>query len=494
MTVDPVHCLNRREWLLGGLAATAALWGIESTADQGGNGPSRLGRIKPSRSLEVSASPFSVGFETLDRQMFDPERTYAPLAELGAKWARVHTGWCRTERQRGQYDFRWLDDVVDRLRGIGIQPWFCVGFGNRLYTPDAPFETAVGWVPTGTAEGTEAWRRYVAALARHYRGRVDHFEIWNEPNGKSFWRPGAPDPKAYTDFVHLTAGAIRRERPEATLIGGAIAGMETKFFDACMQHGLGDWVQKISFHSYRVIPEKFYAEDIKQWRKIIARHRPGLSLWHGEVGAASQSGGAGGRANYPWTELRQAKFLLRRFVFDLALKTELISYFHTVDLVNYGGAEGPTNKTNYKGLLRGTDYSPKPAYFAYQCLCALFDAGARREDLPLEFGQPAGAVSLALEEIVSASFVRRDRPLFAFWHPAGMEMERADARVDFRFRVPKDLRLETPVLIEPLSGEVFAVPRAASSGDRWTIADVRLADHPLFLTDVGAIADVLVRG
>ena len=86
-------------------------------------GMKAIGRVRPRPSKVIEASPLSVGFETLDRRMFHPERTYEHLAKLGVKWARVQTGWARTEAVKGTYDFAWLDGVVDSLRRIGIQPW-----------------------------------------------------------------------------------------------------------------------------------------------------------------------------------------------------------------------------------------------------------------------------------------------------------------------------------------------------------------------------------
>ena len=38
------------------------------------------------------------------------------------KWVRVQSGWQRTERERGKYDFGWLDAIVDRLRSDGMTP------------------------------------------------------------------------------------------------------------------------------------------------------------------------------------------------------------------------------------------------------------------------------------------------------------------------------------------------------------------------------------
>ncbi len=184
----------------------------------------RLGKVAPRASKLIPASPLSIGFETLDRKMFEPERTYAHLAQLGVKWARVQTGWGRCETEKGRYDFAWLDSVVDRLLEIGIQPLFNLGYGNRLYTPEAKGVSAVGWVPLWSEEAQTGWSRFVQALAKHFSQRVRHWEIWNEPNITTFWRPQKPNARDYVELVKRTAPLIRREVPTAVLIGGALAG------------------------------------------------------------------------------------------------------------------------------------------------------------------------------------------------------------------------------------------------------------------------------
>lgn len=154
-----------------------------------------------------------------------------------------------------------------------------------------------------------------------------------------------------------------------------------------------------------------------------------------------------------------------------------------MDLVNYGGSEGPTGKTNYKGLLRGTDYTPKPAYFAYQCLCALFDAQTVRAELPFSVEQAAGGAPVPVDEIVTAGFTRSGKALYAYWHPPGMEWERADERISLTLPIQAGAQLTTPVLVDPLSATIYRLDDAQRRGDQWKIAQAPLADHPLILTD-----------
>lgn len=74
-----------------------------------------LGQLKTKKSKEIKDSIVSVGFETLDRDTFDPNDIYDFLGESGIKYARVQTGWLKCEKVPGQYDWAWLDSIVNNL-------------------------------------------------------------------------------------------------------------------------------------------------------------------------------------------------------------------------------------------------------------------------------------------------------------------------------------------------------------------------------------------
>jgi len=393
--------MNRREALKStlALAATAAF----------GQGEAAVGRITPKRSADVAASKLSVGFETLDRFTFDPERVYPHLAGLGVKWARCQTGWSRCETQPGVFDFGWLDEIVDHLRRIGIQPWFNLGYGNQLYAPQAD-RAAVGWAPVFDEVSKAAWVRFVSALAAHFAARVTHWELWNEPNIGAFWKPGKADPAAYTELAKASAAAIRGQIPTAFLVGPGYAGTPAKssYLKACLDAGLADVLDGISFHPYRAVPEAGYGADIRALRATLEAYKPGLQLWQGENGCPSTQGSTGALRQYEWTEERQAKWLLRRILVDLAMDLDLTSYFHAVDLSNYTSVGGPSN-VNLKGLLRAGEYTRKPSFAAYQHVCAIFDATVTRREPGLRLSVPEGTPALTY------TFASQGRPLHLFW-------------------------------------------------------------------------------
>ena len=180
-----------------------------------------IGRISPCHARDVRTSKIGLGFEKLDRDVFDPANAYDPVAALGVKWIRIQSGWARTERKKGVFDFAWLDMIVDNLIARGLQPWMCLCYGNGLYD-DAAAKVfgAVGCPPIKTEEQKAAWHRYVATVAARYSGRVAHFEVWNEPDGDWCWKHGA-NGREYGEFALATAAAVREGNPRAHTIMGS---------------------------------------------------------------------------------------------------------------------------------------------------------------------------------------------------------------------------------------------------------------------------------
>lgn len=139
---------------------------------------------------------------------------------IGYTWVRCHDGsgitkWANGEPEPGK--FRWFDRQVDALRAAG----FAI-----LGLPDAP-----RWPKHQQRDGkpvmdAAAYGRWCEAVAAHYRGRIDHWEIWNEPYITYFW------PFSVADYGHLaTAGmaGIRRGNPQAKVLG------------ACNELSSGGW-------------------------------------------------------------------------------------------------------------------------------------------------------------------------------------------------------------------------------------------------------------
>ena len=118
--------------------------------------------------------------------------------------------------------------------------------------------------------------------------------------------------------------------------------------------------------------------------------------------------------------MRMNSTKIRRTAMPLAIIACV--HVHTVDML-YPNEDGtPNGRLNSKGLLRRSNYTPKPSYFAYQCLCALFDAETRWAERPLKV---SAADNLPLDQsaLLKATFVRQGRPLYAYRLPADLRKQ-----------------------------------------------------------------------
>jgi hypothetical protein len=70
----------------------------------------QIGWLAVRHAKEIESSPWSVGCETLDRDQARFSVYKDCVGELGVKHARLQSGWAKCEKQKGVYDFAWLDE------------------------------------------------------------------------------------------------------------------------------------------------------------------------------------------------------------------------------------------------------------------------------------------------------------------------------------------------------------------------------------------------
>ncbi len=72
-------------------------------------------------------------------------------------------------------------------------------------------------------------------MVNHFRGRVEYYEIWNEPN-IDYWNP-APSPEEYGRLFKAAAAAIHATDPNAKTVFGGLSGADRSYakraLDAC---------------------------------------------------------------------------------------------------------------------------------------------------------------------------------------------------------------------------------------------------------------------
>ncbi len=185
-------------------------------------------------------------------------RWYWPLHyHTGLKWARVGyhddpINWHWVEKKKGVLKIDPVTDAaVTELTTNGVQIIMSLNFGNRLYSgPDRrDFPQLWEWnydmpKPPTTPEALEAWGRYVEFMVKHFRGRVHHFEVWNEWNISCYWGD-TPNLEHFLAVSRVAIPIIRKYAPEAKVMMGSIAGFP---------HGISRWTPDMFAKKEKSIP------------------------------------------------------------------------------------------------------------------------------------------------------------------------------------------------------------------------------------------------
>lgn len=311
------------------------------------------------------------------------------IADGGFRWVRMDFVWGTTERAKGRYDFAAYDTLMAALEPHGIRALFIFDYANRLYDD--------GLSPH-TDEGRQAFARWAAAAAVHFKGRGVLWEMYNEPNVK-FWKP-EPKVEDYIALAREVGKALREATPEEVYIGPATSRVDLPFLEACFKGGLLEYWSAVSVHPYRQAAPETVADDYACLRRLIDQYAPAgrhIPILSGEWGYSAVS------KNF--SEERQGKYLPRQWLTNLLYGVPVSIWYDWHD-------DGPDPKeyehhfgTVLNPYHEGRDpvYDPKLAYRAARALTIVL-AGCRfvkrlpaggADDYVLLFADAQGGVRLA---------------------------------------------------------------------------------------------------
>jgi hypothetical protein len=187
------------------------------------------------------------------------KRTLEMVREMGATWIVEYFPWAYYEPSPGHFDWSHADLVVDHARRQGLTVIARLGFVPEWARPD-PEKQPTTFTYLDEAH-YDAFAGYVAAFAEHFRGRVDHIVIWNEPNISLEWGYRPVDPEAYTALLRAVYPRAKAANPDVVVLGGALAptlapvgdpeGMnDLNYLRRMLAAGAGEVMDGLAVHAY----------------------------------------------------------------------------------------------------------------------------------------------------------------------------------------------------------------------------------------------------
>lgn len=288
-------------------------------SSDGNNEYKFIGTIDPLPTTLISNNSWTIGCEVLDRDYADYSSYREFLPKLGAKTARLQLGWAKCEKQKGIYNFKWMIEIAEDLKTKKIRPWLQFSYGNPIYMGGGE-PTLAGGIPLSD-EALKAWDNWVRVTVSQFKNYTNYWEVWNEPN--------LPDknkviktPEDYGKFFVRTAEIIRQEQPHAVISGLALCGMHkssfeyiTGFLEYLKKCGKLDLLDEMTYHPYPKVPEETYSLS-DSLRLVLSSYSSKIKIKHGETGCPAEFNKSGVLSGHEWTEISQAKWLLRRMCGD----------------------------------------------------------------------------------------------------------------------------------------------------------------------------------
>jgi hypothetical protein len=165
------------------------------------------------------------------------------IVEAGIGWVRVDFVWLHIEPERDTYEWRRYDDLIDRLEARGLRIY--ASFGST------PSWATSGSESSGVPDDPGEWQEFCYLVASRYRGRVDAWGMWNEPNSDRFWEGTR---NQYIEIILLPgAQAVRAADPAALVCAPDLAHLSSLHWD----DWLSDVIKKAG-HAIDVITHHIY--------------------------------------------------------------------------------------------------------------------------------------------------------------------------------------------------------------------------------------------
>jgi len=195
----------------------------------------------------------------------------------------AHVAWPNLEPSPGQWRFEALDQLVELASAHHVEVLLPLGM-SPSWASARPAEVS-SYAKGATAEPAdlERWRDYVRTVAQRYKGRVRHYEIWNEPNLKSFYTGSTAAMLELAREAYTTLKAVDPDiivvSPSATERGGIA------WLDDYLRRGGAQYADVIGYHFYVApLEPEAMVPMIRDVQQVLRRHGVFKPVWNTESG------------------------------------------------------------------------------------------------------------------------------------------------------------------------------------------------------------------
>ncbi len=332
--------------------------------------------------------------DAADRSYFGVNHghNFSIMVDGGLLWHRQDFTWNAIEHEKGIFVFDQFDEVVEEATEAGVRILGILDYSAE-WASTAPTTWDHGR-DRAPPKNLDDWSNYVYRTVEHFKGRVDHWEVWNEPNTNFFWLPKR-DAKGYANLLRAAYVAAKEANPECTVLIGGMIGFgqdDLDYIEEVYSHGGAGYFDVMAWHPYPGDPnpclDQFnFSDFMAELKAMMASYGDGeREIWFTEI-----AWGLGPET----TRQDQADYLVRSYVLSFA---EGVSRFFWFNF------RGPPSEEG--SALLEPDFKPRPAFLAHANLARLLE-GAQYD------------VKIEVKDAECHTFRKGDERLLFAWVPWG---------------------------------------------------------------------------
>ena len=278
-----------------------------------------------------------------------------PQARFGS-WRLwdAYVQWTHLQPEKGKWEFQRLDRYVKLAAANHVSLLLPLGLSPGWASSRPGEHSSYGEGRAAEPKSMDDWRTYVRTVAWRYKGKINAYEIWNEPNDKAFFSGST------TKLVELTCEAysiLKATDPNIVVVSPAYTGAQNiGKLETFLAYGGKRCIDVVAYHLY-VTPSTPEAIPplVQQIQQAMKRQDVGqLPLWNTETGwfIENSDGTPVEKMSNYWLRVsaeQSASFVARSFLLGSASGVERF-YWYSWDSKLFGLIE-PTAKSIKSGGL-----------------------------------------------------------------------------------------------------------------------------------------------
>lgn len=214
------------------------------------------------------------GLSYHDQEYLD--QYFKQLKDLGVEWVRWDVDWSRVQSKNSeQYDWTSIDRVAATAMKYNIYT-----LGIITYAPEWARQAGCKSDYRCAPADPEAFGKFSGMAAARYKGVINTWEIWNEPNMTKFWGL-SPDVLAYGKILKSSYIQIKTANPKAFVLSGGLASVGDSnknmspltFVKKLYVNEYQGYFDAVALHPYTYPALPSYKAWWNRWQQIVPIHQ-----------------------------------------------------------------------------------------------------------------------------------------------------------------------------------------------------------------------------